>query len=155
MPYTAQYFDDGKGVHKRGYGIVTGLEIFISAMEESRDQERARKLRYGLVDFSEVTDMKVTPDDIRRIVEANRKTAVLTPGAIVAIIAPSELPYALSRLWHTLSDDLGWQANVFHTRADAIAWLRKQLLAQGDSDPELTQFPSLRLEPRPPVGGFN
>jgi len=96
-------------------------------MEESRDQERARKLRYGLVDFSEVTDMKVTPDDIRRIVEANRKTAVLTPGAIVAIIAPSELPYALSRLWHTLSDDLGWQANVFHTRQDAIGWLRNHL----------------------------
>ena len=143
MPYTARYVDDGKGVHKTGSGIVTGLEIFVSAIEESRDQERARKLRYGLIDFSEVTEMKVTPDDIHRIVEANRKTASLTPKAVVAIVAPAALPYAMSRLWHTLSDDLGWKAHVFHARADAVAWLKKHLLGPDNSLATPDQFPSL------------
>jgi hypothetical protein len=146
MPYTSSYVDDGRGIHKFGTGLVTGLELFSGALETSRDIERLRKLRYGLTDFSGTTEMQVTPEDIRRMVEVNRKTASFTPGGIVAIIAPDSLPYAMARLWHTLSDDLGWTANVFHTRADAIAWLRKQLLAQDDSDPELKQFPSLGKE---------
>jgi len=145
MPYTAHYVDAGKGVHKFGSGTVTGLEIFVSAIEESRDQERARKLRYGLIDFSAVTEFKVTPQDIHRIVEANRKTAALTPNAVVAIVAPSELPYAMSRLWHTLSDDLGWTSHVFHTRPDAVAWLRKHLVRPDESGAATAenQFPSL------------
>lgn len=146
MPYTAHYVDDGKGVHKFGTGIVTGLEVFVSALEESRIQERARKLRYGLIDFSQVTEMKITPEDLQRVVEANRKTASLTPTALVAIIAPSPLPYAMSRLWHSLSDGLGWKANVFHARPDAIAWLRKELVAQ-DFTTNLDQFPSLAQAP--------
>jgi hypothetical protein len=146
MPYTSSYVDDGKGLHKYGIGVVTGLELFSSALELSLDEARARKLRYGLTDFSQTTDMAVTPADIRRLVEMNRKAASFTPGALVAIVAPDPLPYAMARLWHTLADDLGWNSCVFHTRADAIAWLRKQLLAQDDSDPELKQYPSLRRE---------
>jgi hypothetical protein len=147
MPYTTSYVDDGRGMHKMGSGLVTGLELLSSALEQSLDEARARKLRYGLVDFSETTDMNVTPADIRRLVEMNRKTASYTPGAFIAIVAPSPLPYALARLWHTLADDLGWNANVFHTRSDAIAWLRKQLLSREDSDATLSQYPSLKTEP--------
>jgi TPP-dependent trihydroxycyclohexane-1,2-dione (THcHDO) dehydratase len=146
MPYIASYVDDGKGVHKIGSGIVTGPEMFAAAMTDRSDEARARKLRYGLCDFSETTDMQVTPAQIRQLVEINRKMAELTPGGIVAIVAPGSLPYALVRLWHTLTDDLDWTRNVFHTRADAIAWLRKQLLAQDDSDPELSQYPSLKQD---------
>jgi hypothetical protein len=49
----------------------------------------------------------------------------------------------MARLWHTLSDDLGWRSNVFHHRDDALAWLRKEML--GDYDPVTAreQFPSL------------
>jgi len=146
MPYTTTYVDDGKGMHKYGTGMVTGLELISSALEQSLDETRVRKLRYGLVDFSGATDMNVTPTDIRRLVEMNRKTASMTPGAFIAIVAPSPLPYAMARLWHTLSDDLGWNANVFHTRPDAISWLRKHLLSRDDSDPELRQYPSLKVE---------
>ena len=147
MPYTTTYVDDGKGIHKTGSGIVTGLEVFSSAMQGvSLDEPSARKLRYGLIDFSETTEMKVTPDDIRRIVEMNRKLASFTPGALVAVIAPTALPYAIARLWHTFSVDLGWKANVFHTRADAIAWLRKELVRRAASVDILDQFPSMEEE---------
>jgi hypothetical protein len=146
MPYFSSFVDDGKGLHKTGSGIVTGAEMFAVALSDPMDEARARKLRYGLTDFSAVTDMQVTPTHIRQLVEINRKMASYTPGGIVAVVAPGELPYALSRLWHTLADDLGWKTNVFHTRPDAIAWLRKQLLALDDSDPELSQYPSLKQD---------
>jgi len=50
----------------------------------------------------------------------------------------------MARLWHTLADDLGWKSNVFHTRTDAIAWLRKEFAAASGSEAILEQFPSLR-----------
>ena len=143
MPYTASYVDDGRGVHKTGTGLVTGLEIFSVAMQESMDEARARKLRYCLVDFTGVTDMKVTPEDVRRIVEMNRKTATFAPGALVAIVAATDLPYAMARLWHTLADDLGWKSNIFHTRPDAVAWLRKEFVIVAGSEDVLGQYPSL------------
>jgi len=147
MPYTTVYVDNGKGLHKTGSGVITASEIFARAMQESRDEPRARMLRYGLVDFSEVTEMKITPNDIRQVVEMNRNLAALTPGALVAIVAPTPLPYAMARLWHTFSDDLGWKAFVFHNRPDAIAWLRKEILAKEGSSAALDEYPSLQLEP--------
>jgi hypothetical protein len=146
MPYTASYVDDGKGVHKKGTGLVRGLEIFTSALSETGNKARPRGMRYALVDFSETTDLKITTEDIRRIVELNRKLAAWTPGELVAIVAPAELPYAMARLWHTLSDDIGWKRNVFHTRADAVYWLRKELQNANDTGSVLDEFPSLRLE---------
>jgi len=146
MPYTVTYVDGGKGAHKYGTGVVTGIEIFTNCMQESLNEEHSRKLRYCLVDFTGTSEMRVTPGDIRRIVEVNRKLAVLTPDALVALIAPSSLPYALARLWHTLSDDLTWTSNVFHTRPDAIAWLCKEFQARAGSGAVLDDYPSLRQE---------
>ena len=143
MPYTACYVDDGKGVHKTGHGLITGFEIIAGALQEAKIQERSRKLRYFLVDFSDVTEMQVTPEDVRRIIEMNHKTASFVPDSLVAIVAPSALPYAMSRLWHTLSDDLSWKSNVFHTRQDAFAWLRKQMLTRHDPATIRQEFPSL------------
>lgn len=147
MPYEASYVDDGKGVLKRGIGIVTGLEIYNSCLHDSLDKEKSSKLRYGLIDFTETTEMRVTPGDIRRLVEMNRKLASFTPGALIAIVGPTALPYALARMWHTLSDDLPWESNVFHTRPDAIAWLRKEFVTRSGSRTILNEYPFLRDQP--------
>jgi len=120
--------------------------MFAVALSDPQDEAKARQVRYGLVDLSAVTDMQVTPTHIHQFVEIQHKMAALTPNGIVAVVAPHDLTYALSRLWHTLSYDLGWISNVFHSRRDAIAWLRMELLIQDNSDPELSQFPSLKLD---------
>lgn len=146
MPYTSLYLDDGRGLHKKGSGIVTGLEVISNCVEETIDEERARKVRYALIDLTEVTEMKVTPPDIRVIVDVNRKMASFTPGVPIALVAPGQLSYAMARLWHTLTDDFGWTSNVFHSRPEAVAWLRKELLSKDDSDPELGLYPSLKTQ---------
>ncbi len=143
MPYTTTYVDDGKGLHKTATGLVTGLEIFTSALHASQDEARARNLHYGLFDFSDTVELQVTPDDIRRIVEINRKLAALIPHAHIAVVAPPALPYAMARLWHTLSDDLEWKSCIFHNRADAISWLRRELVPMAGMADVIDEFPSL------------
>jgi hypothetical protein len=99
---------------------------------------------YALVDFSEIEEMRVTPDEVRLIVEIHRKTAVLTPGALVAIIAQDPLAFGIARFWQSFSGDLGWKAHVAHTRSEAIEWLRKQLTQKESSDSALDRFPFLQ-----------
>ena len=144
MPYESIYVDSGKGVHKYGSGVVTSTELLANSLQESADEVRARKLRYGLVDFSQTTDLQITPEVIRQLVEIQRKMACYTPGAFVAIVAPTEFPYAMSRLWQTFTEDLGWHANVFHNRPAAVAWLRKQLRVDSEQGDVLNEYPSLR-----------
>jgi hypothetical protein len=139
MPYTKTYADNGKGLHKRGAGIVTGAEILAVALRDADDPEICRGLRYALLDFSETAEMRMTVEDMHRIVAANRKAAALTPGGVVAVVSPTQMTYGMSRVWHALSSDFGWNSNLFRNRADAVSWLRQQL-PSGD-DP--AAFPSL------------
>lgn len=146
MPYETLYVDSGKGIHKFGTGVVTSAEVIQSGVTESMDEARVSKLRYGLIDFSKTTELKMTPEGVRQLVQVNRKAAMLTQGAFVAVVAPSPLVYGLSRMWQIFAEDLGWNANVFDTRADALAWLRKQLAPADDSVDVLIEFPSLKGE---------
>jgi len=129
VPYSSFYIDDGRGVLKTGSGIVTGEQMLSVARRFSLDEIRLSRLVYALVDFSEVEEMRVTTDEVRVLVEVHRKTAVFTPGILVAIFASDPLAFGISRFWHSYSGNLGWKADVFHTRSEAIAWLRKELKA--------------------------
>ena len=124
MPYESYYVDSGKGLLKVGTGVVTAMEIYHNALQVAADVERSKKLKYALIDFSQTTELQATPDSIRQVIEVNRKTAQLTPGAFVAIIAPDPFAFGISRFWQAFAEDLGWSANVFHGRPAAIMWLR-------------------------------
>ena len=147
MSYTSLYIDGGRGVLKTGRDIVTGQQILTVAREFSRDELRLGRLVYALVDFSEIEEMRVTPSEIRLIVEVQRRTAALTPGALVAIFAPDPLAFGLSRYWHSFSEDLGWKATVVHTRDEAIDWLRKELELDKRPEIALQQYPTLSASP--------
>src|SRR5450631_897132 len=149
MSYESFYVDSGKGLHKFGRGVVTSAEIHFSSVRDGAYPERVRALKYGLVDFSETTDLQMTTESIRQLVEVNRKMADLTPGAFVAVVAPNPQAYGLVRIWQTFTEGLGWKANVFHSRAAAIWWLRKQLSLEDETGAAAEEYPSLRLDVPP------
>jgi hypothetical protein len=126
MPYTTEFVDEGTGVINVGSGIVTGLELITAAIEIHRVEERARRLTHGLTDLTDVQELRVTPDEIKRVAVENHITASLAlPGAVVAIVAPRDHPFGMARMWEALVDDTSWKTHVFRTRAEANAWLRE------------------------------
>jgi hypothetical protein len=143
MPFTQNFVDDGKGVHRIGTGVVTGPEMIDFMLAEAEDEERCRGLRYELVDFSATTQMKVTLEETRRIVAMTRRIADWAPGIVVAVVAPLDVAYGISRMWHSLHDDAAWKRNLFRQRAEALAWLRKQL--PNGNDPG--EYPALHPPP--------
>lgn len=143
MPFEAHFVDDGKGVHKLGVGVVTASEIINSTRDDTLNEGRGRMLRYALIDFSQTTDLRVTPDVIPQIVEVSRKSASFSPGVSVAIVAPNPFLFAMSRIWQSFSGGLGLTARVFDTRRDAIEWLRTQLHIASETGDILNEYPSL------------
>jgi hypothetical protein len=139
MPFANDFVDGGKGLHRVGTGLVTGPEMLAVIQGESAEDERYRRLHYELVDFAATTQMKVTLEETRRIVERSRRMADWAPGIVVAVAAPLDITYGIARMWYSLHDDRGWKRNLFRHRAEALSWLRKQL-PSGDDPGE---YPSL------------
>jgi hypothetical protein len=127
MTYFTEFTPDGTGVLHRGEGIVTGPDLIAAAAEHHRLEERARKLRYGFVDFSQVSELRVSAVEVQTIADENRRTAVFTPNAVVAVIAPLDHAFGVSRMWETLMDATNWTTRIFRDRDEALAWLRKQI----------------------------
>lgn len=152
MPYETHYVDMGKGIHKIGYGVVTSAEILSSAVQRSLDEERNRNhlVKYALIDFSKMTELQATTDTVKKLVEVNRKTAQYLPGSFVAIVAPDDLVFGMSRMWAGFAEELGWTANVFHDRESALEWLRTELGHGNPDDCPFDEFPSLKPEKEKP-----
>ena len=151
MPYETRLVDGGKGTLRHGSGILTNSELLAACLRFSNEPEETRHIRYMLADFSEVMELQLTPDAIHYAAELNRRSAEISPGMFVAIVAPGPLAYGLSRMWQMLMQDTMWKSAVFHQRAEAIHWLREQL---GHGDPNaaiLNEFPTLKEESREPA----
>ena len=146
MPFDAIFVDSGRGVHKLGIGIVTSSEIMASTLDDTHNEARGRQIRYALIEFSQTTELRVTPDFIPQIVEISRKSASFSPGALVAIVAPNPFAFAMSRAWQSFSGSLGLNTRVFQTASEAKVWLRKELRIDGETGDVLNEFPSLNEE---------
>jgi len=127
VPFVNTFISEGTGLHQVGEGVVTGAEILAAAASIAQAGDRARKIRFSLVDLTAVTDFRVNPDDIRLISRQGATIALLTPTAVVAIVAPMDDAFGLSRMWQTLVEDTGWQTAVFRERAQAVTWLRDRI----------------------------
>ena len=68
MAYRIEFMQDGTGFHLTGLATVLGSEIIAAAAEAHRDEARARRLRYALVDLADLTEFRVATEEVRLIV---------------------------------------------------------------------------------------
>jgi hypothetical protein len=127
MPYTMDFTKDGKGVLRKGLGVLKGQEIIEGGLALLAEERRLRGLTYGRADFTEVTSIEITPDDIHRIADTNKRMAKLNPNVVVVVIAPGDAMFGMSRMWETLAETTGWKTKVVRTAAEADAWLEAEL----------------------------
>jgi hypothetical protein len=74
-----------------------------------------------------VSELRVSAAEAQTIADHNRMTATLAPNAVVAVIAPLDHAFGISRMWETLAESTGWTTRIFRDRTEALAWLRKQI----------------------------
>ena len=126
MPLTINYKDDGKGIEILASGTVHGREI-IDAHKEIYSEKNLKRQRYQIIDRTHCTDYDVSTDEVKKIAEIDRSASLINPHIIIAIVAPDDLQYGMSRIWQAYADESGFMTRVFRDRKSADLWLAEHL----------------------------
>jgi hypothetical protein len=127
MPYSTEYLADGTGIYHEASGVLTGAEIIAAGAATHAVPETARRLTHALVDFTTVSEFRVTAEDFRQLAAENLVTASLAPNAVVAVVAPQDHIFGSVRMWQVFAEQTGWDTAVFRDRKLADDWLWRRL----------------------------
>lgn len=128
MPIEINDLDNGLGNLIEGRGFVTRQE-YIDALSRhlKQDQEKLKRYRYSISDYTAVTDFDVRTEDITYVMGLSEEVAGVNPDVIVAIVADRDLLFGLSRMCQLRLDATNWELMVFRKREEANAWIRKRV----------------------------
>ena len=87
--------------------------------------QNTENFHYEFIDFSEVTELRITEEDLLKIVAQDHFAAIFRPEAVVVIVAPREDLFEIGKKWERRVQDIGWKTHVSRDRAEASAWLRE------------------------------
>ncbi len=127
MPITFERRQGGVGVIYNCHGDMTIDDFFQAGIAFLGLPEEIKKWRYCVIDLSSVGAMNISSDDIRAVVELNKRIAAIAqPGALLAVASPKDLGYGLSRVWEVLMEEIGWETMTFRSRPEAELWIRQR-----------------------------
>jgi len=88
-------------------------------------------LRYLLVDHSAVTEEAIDTASLQELARRLRGDLVPLPEGLIAIVAPADVLFGLSRMYSMLGELDNLDVIVKRDRSEAIAWLREELTSRG------------------------
>ncbi len=124
MPYSTEVIDGGRGILHVGRGIVSGEELIASAKGVFEMVKGGSSPSYALADLSEVVDLRVSAEEIRRNAEINIQISKYIRDGKVAIVAPRDHIYGIARMWQAYSEETGWITQIFRSKGEAIEWIK-------------------------------
>src|SRR5437773_477026 len=120
MPWTSDFSSDGATI--RYHGRLTGAEI-LQAKADFFAHAFTTGARFVLCDFSAVADFDVTPHDVQRIIDQDRRAVSIHPKLAEVVVAPEPLSFGMSRMWEEQIEDTRPRVAVKKSRVEAMAWL--------------------------------
>lgn len=129
MPYTTRIIDGGTGIHRKGIGMVKGEEILAANNEIQSLGLDLSKLTHVLVDFEEATGLKVSTEETKLIAERVKDSvdAGIWKPQLIAIAAPSDLIFGMSRMFSIFAENGALKINTFRTMQEARTWIDEEL----------------------------
>jgi len=115
---------EGNGVYWKYSGDVTGAEI-LSASTEIYGDPRFDILKYKLVDFSDVTSITISEEEIKLITFQHAAAAQSNPRIKNAIIINKNDERA-KLFVHYLSTNSNWEVAAFSSLEEANQWLGRK-----------------------------
>jgi hypothetical protein len=128
MPIDIEGRQNGLGVIYNCRGAMTIDDFFQAGMGFLAHPKEIKEWRYAIIDLTFVEAMNITSDDIRAVVEQNKRIAALAlPGPILAVASPRDLGFGLARIWEALVEQTGWETMTFRSRSEAEDWIKERL----------------------------
>jgi hypothetical protein len=136
MPVRIEYLDNGLGACFRGAGVVTGQDILSANAEMFSTPEKTQKYRYGIADWTGITDHKVTSDELKRAALQNKNASRYLPELFIAVVADKDLEFGFSRMFAVFieANKLNWEVMVFRNRDAAEMWIKEKVKAKHQID---------------------
>jgi hypothetical protein len=118
---------DGIGAVYTSSGVLTGRDL-LEANERLRAELEANPaFRYLLVDHSAIPEENVETKSLKALAERTLDDLRKIPEGLVAIVAPSDVLFGLSRMWAMMAEHPNLAIEVTRKRETAIVWLEQQL----------------------------
>jgi hypothetical protein len=131
MPIEYSLTRDSHGAVYRSHGVLTGPDLLKAHKRTVANIRANRDLRYVLVDHSDVPDENVETASLRVLAEQLDEPLDLIGDAVLAVVAPSDVLFGLSRMFETFAERENLSMLVTRERTEALAWLRDELASRG------------------------
>jgi len=123
---TSELTDCGRKLLLRATGKLTASDISSNQAALEQQKDALLNLQTCLLDFTEVSAMSLTADEIQQLAERDKQLARLLPPITIAVAAPTDVVFGLTRMWEVFAEGTRWQTRVFRSRTEAEAWLQSQ-----------------------------
>ena len=119
---------DGLGNVILGSGIVKEEE-YIDVMKKylTQDEEKFKKYRYSLADWTAINEAKISSDAVQLIARLCKQAAKVNPNIIVGSVTDQNYIFGLARMAYIMRDDTDWENKAFRNRAEAEAWIKQRV----------------------------
>ncbi len=137
MSYTTELTEDCMGIVHTGSGLVTGAELLEACRSATALLQNTENFHYEFIDFTEVTVLQITPEELDEMVAQDRFAATFRPDAVVVIVAPRDDLFEVGKKWERRVQDIGWNTHISRDRTEALAWLRQNYPAPHHPAPQV------------------
>ena len=122
MSYKLEWFDNNPYASLEG--DVTYIEIN-QVQNKFLSDPRYDHSKYAIINFSKVTSLNITEDQIKIISEFDKGSARWNKEVRLALIAQDKLIKEVLNTYSELMKEFGWNIKIFNKQDKAIEWCKK------------------------------
>jgi len=127
MPIKVSQTADGIGIIYTSAGVLTGQDLLEADERLGAEIQHNPAIRYLLVDHSAILEQKIDTKSLRVLAERMPDNVRVLPEGLVAIVAPNDILFGLSRMWAAMADHPKVCIEITRTAQAAIEWLEEEL----------------------------
>lgn len=123
-----QTFRKAKGLILVYSGQISHKEMLDVRATLGNDLPKMEKCTFLMVDLTDAALAQISTDALKELAGVHSVLAKHTfTGMPVAVVAPRDLEYGLSRMWQVFVEENGWETMILRSRTEAERWLQQRL----------------------------
>ena len=118
---------DGIGAVYTSSDVLTGQDLLDADARLQSELKRNPELRYVLVDHRAIPDQQIDTESLKDLARETQASLERVPEGLVAVVAPSDVLFGLTRIWAALAENPRLHTLVTRSYDEATSWLGQEL----------------------------
>ena len=126
MSLNLKFTNNKQGIYVTLEGKVT-LEDIKSGAAEAYSEKNIPTHKYQIIDFTNCSSFDLSSSDMQEIARIDIAASETNSDIKIAIVAPTDVAFGMSRLYEVYADETGFDIMVFRNAKDAETWIQEKL----------------------------